>query len=79
MSKNLGHIGWHYRVKEAREYPAPCEPQPGRVYMLFPADVLAKEGDKGTYRCMTGLSIGGIVLKDDEVERVYSDGHLVLL
>lgn len=77
--KDMGKIGWHYRVKKDGVYPAPCQPQPDRTYQLFTRDVLTKNPKDGTYRVHTGLSIGGIVLKDDEVEYVHSEGHIVLI
>ena len=79
MSRDLGKIGWHYRVKKDGEYPAPCRADPDRLYQLFTDDVLTKNEKDGTYMIHTGIGLWGLVLKDDEVERVHSDQHLVLL
>jgi hypothetical protein len=58
----------YYRVKIARDYPAPCEPLPDRMYHLFTDDVLTKDASTGTYTVHTGIMLMGIVLTDDEVD-----------
>lgn len=59
-------IKGYYKVNKKGHYPAPCEPEPNRLYELFADDVLTRLPD-GTYVVHTGVMLRGIVLKDNEV------------
>ena len=71
------NVTGYYRVKVHKKYPAPCEPEPNRLYEIFTDDVLTKDEKRGTYTIHTGLMLMGIVLADNEVEFVPGTAQLV--
>lgn len=59
----------HYRVREQKEYPWPCKPDPKRMVELYPFDVLTKHPN-GTVTKHTGLCMTGIIVPDSDLEEI---------
>lgn len=55
-----------YRVKEDKEYPWPCKPDPNRTIEIYTNDVLTKQPD-GKYQKHTGLGCLNIPISDEDV------------
>ncbi|MEW6313547.1 MAG: hypothetical protein AB1513_05810 [Pseudomonadota bacterium] len=56
----------YYTVKERKEYPWPCRPEPDRMVELHPGDVLSRMGN-GTMTKLSGLGMCGIRVPEDDL------------
>ena len=68
-------LGKHYKVKERKTYPWPCQANADRTLELSASDVLTKSAD-GTMTKRNGLLITGIMVPSGEMEEVFEPVRL---